>query len=509
MKTLLVLNIKALVVTIALVAFCEPGYASIRYVSNSAELQPALDGAVGGDTIILRAGVTFTGSFVLPAKSGTSWITIESSAMSNLPDGRRVRPSDSIHMPKLIAHKAVPALYTAAGAHHYRIRGVEFGTVAGVFNYDVVRLGKGTETSVTQLPYQIELDRVYIHGDSHVGGKRGIALNSRSTTVKNSYISDFKSTSLDTQAICGWNGPGPFLIANNYLEAAGENVMFGGGLPTITNLVPSDITIRGNHFFKPLTWRRASPTFAGTAWVVKNLLEFKNARRVLIEGNVLENNWLHAQNGYAILLTPRTEGGRAPWVVVEDITFTKNILRHTGAGFNICGQDGTYGGATRRVLIKNNVFEDIHSSWGNWGDFALVANDSQYITFDHNTIFHKRIIVFFSGAPTTGFVYKNNVSTHGLGLAGNGKGSGIPALDAFAPGYIVQKNVMAGGSSRLYPATNFFPASLNDILVTILSGGFLQAAAAPNPPILGTDGKNVGADLSAVATATANAVQTQ
>ena len=44
----------------------------------------------------------------------------------------------------------------------------------------------------------------------------------------------------------GWNGPGPFLIENNYLEAAGENVMFGGSDPSIANLVPSNITIRRN-----------------------------------------------------------------------------------------------------------------------------------------------------------------------------------------------------------------------------------------------------------------------
>ena len=30
----------------------------------------------------------------------------------------------------------------------------------------------------------------------------------------------------------GWNGPGPFLIENNYLEAAGENIMFGGNDPS-------------------------------------------------------------------------------------------------------------------------------------------------------------------------------------------------------------------------------------------------------------------------------------
>jgi hypothetical protein len=49
-------------------------------------------------------------------------------------------------------------------------------------------------------------------------------------------------------------------------------------------VVPSDIEIRGNHFRKPLSWRMEDPSYAGTLWTVKNLLELKSARRVLIEG---------------------------------------------------------------------------------------------------------------------------------------------------------------------------------------------------------------------------------
>src|SRR5207245_844491 len=82
------------------------------------------------------------------------------------------------------------------------------------------------------------------------------------------------------------------------LSGAGENVMFGGADPSITNLVPADIEIRGIHFFKPTAWR-------GVCAAVKNLFELKNARRVLIEGNIFENNWLAAQAGWAVQFTVR------------------------------------------------------------------------------------------------------------------------------------------------------------------------------------------------------------
>ena len=47
--------------------------------------------------------------------------------------------------------------------------------------------------------------------------------------------------------------------------------------------MPTDITIRGNHLFKRLTWR-------GAGVGVKNLLELKTGRRVRIENNLLEFN---------------------------------------------------------------------------------------------------------------------------------------------------------------------------------------------------------------------------
>ena len=105
------------------------------------------------------------------------------------------------------------------------------------------------------MPYEIVVDHVYIHGDPVWGQKRGIALNSAAITIGNSHISDIKADGQDTQAIGGWNGPGPYTIKNNYLEAAGENVMFGGADPAITDLVPDGITFRGNYVSRPMAWR--------------------------------------------------------------------------------------------------------------------------------------------------------------------------------------------------------------------------------------------------------------
>src|SRR5437660_308222 len=153
-------------------------------------------------------------------------------------------------------------------------------------------------------------DRVYAHCDPSLGQKRGISLNSASTTITGSYIFDIKAVGQDSQAICGWNGPGPFIITNNYLEAAGENLLFGGADPAIPSLVPSDIMISGNLLSKPVAWRSQN-------WSVKNLFELKNARRVFVTDNVFENNWEGGQPGYAILFTVRNQDGRCPWCQVD------------------------------------------------------------------------------------------------------------------------------------------------------------------------------------------------
>src|SRR5262245_2995430 len=44
-------------------------------VNAGSNLQSALNQAQPGDLILLQAGATFTGNFVLPNKTGTGWVT--------------------------------------------------------------------------------------------------------------------------------------------------------------------------------------------------------------------------------------------------------------------------------------------------------------------------------------------------------------------------------------------------------------------------------------------------
>src|SRR4029079_17387724 len=100
-----------------------------------------------------------------------------------------------------------PAFTTAPGAHHFRLQFLEI--VSTYAANQIVELGSAdsSQNSLSAVPHDLIIDRCYIHGDPDNGQKRGIALNTASTSIVNSYISDIKSGTEDAQAIAGWNGP--------------------------------------------------------------------------------------------------------------------------------------------------------------------------------------------------------------------------------------------------------------------------------------------------------------
>jgi hypothetical protein len=265
----------------------DPAAATVT-VRAGEDLQLALNNARPGDTILLERGATYVGNFVLPARAGDDAreITLRTALDDGLPAaGERISPASAPILAKLRSPNNLPALTAAPGARHWRVMLLEFLSNRNGAG-DIIALGDGSsaQNDASRVPAFLTLDRLYIHGDPDRGQKRGIALNSSDTAITGSYISDIKAVGQDNQAICGWNGPGRYLIENNHLEAAGENIMFGGADPGIIGLTPTGITIRRNVITKPIAWReQTSPR-----WQVKNLLELKNARQVVVERNLFE-----------------------------------------------------------------------------------------------------------------------------------------------------------------------------------------------------------------------------
>ena len=473
-------------------------------VPAGGDLQNAINNAAPGDTIIVEAGATYEGPFVLPNKSGDAEITIQSSRASEI--NGRVSPSQSGLLSRLTTSIVEPIISTAPGAHHYHLIGLEISTASpSNFIYDLVRLGSDTQTDLSTVPHHLILDRLWIHGYPTQHVQRGISLNSGETSILDSYISDIHVIGADTQAVCGWNGPGPYTIVNNYLEAAGENVMFGGAAPVLPNLVPTDITIRSNYFFKPLSWYGNDPSYAGIHWGVKNLLELKNARRVVVDGNIFENNWTDGQAGRSIVFTPRpSDSGLA--AVIEDVQFTNNIVRNVGSGMLLLGADEAPAPTDtrlRRVRVANNLFENIDGPrFGSNGAFLTVINGTEDVTVEHNTAIQTGNIIIADYAPNSRFLYRDNISHHNdYGIIGSGHGIGNDSIAYYFPNGVINTNVMAregnapGNVASIYPPGNYFPVSLNAVGFIDLSNGDYRLAATSPYKGAGTGGTDPGCNI--------------
>jgi len=250
--------LRAFLIGTSLLVIASPSSAEVRYVRAGDSLQAAINAARAGDEIRLAAGATFTGNFVLPVFDGDAVVTLR----TDLPDStlpaanHRVTPATAARFARIVSSNTSAALRTAPGAHHWRVMFIDFPSTRQGFG-DIIQIGDGSsaQTELSQVPYEITFDRVYVHGDPVSGQKRGIALNGRIVTIRNSYISEIKAVGADSQAIGGWNGPGPFSIENNYLEAAAEAFMLGGSDPAIQNLVSEDVLVRYNYMSRPMSWR--------------------------------------------------------------------------------------------------------------------------------------------------------------------------------------------------------------------------------------------------------------
>jgi hypothetical protein len=366
--------------------------------------------------------------------------------------------------------------------------------------YQIIAIGN-RDTSPATLPSHIVFDRCYVHGRAAENHRRGIEMDGAYVAVVDSYISDFQEVGAEAQGLWAYNTTGPLQIRNNYIEAAGENILFGGVDSGNAALVPSDIVISGNYFFKPLS-------LIPTNYVVKNLLEFKAAQRVVVTGNTFENNPAKSQNGFAILVTPRNQNGKAPWSVTSDIAITGNTLLNVGSGFNILGRDNLGSSQmTERLLIRNNLIGVTGLGNASGRGFQFLNGGSDY-TVDHNTVIttggsaSSLGFVQSANSKVTNAVFTNNLSTRtAYGFFGNGVGEGNAALNDNFTNWVFSKNVLVDGQGRYYPAGNFFPSGVNAVRFVNYQGANYALAADSPYKLAGTDGKDIGANVSAVPSA--------
>ncbi|HEY6230107.1 MAG TPA: hypothetical protein VIW64_02475 [Pyrinomonadaceae bacterium] len=480
------------------------------------DLQAALRLARFGDTIVLPAGAAYMGPIVLPFKPGGSgsdadYITIRTSDLSGIArKGERLKPS--LHaraMPRILAPADKIAVGTEPRAHHYKFIGIEIVNASNTgYVTNVVDLGGSDYRELAQFPHHLVFDRCYVYSTGLNRARRGFALNSAETSIINSHVSGFAGAGDETQAIAGWNGPGPFHIVNNYLEGAGEVMLIGGADPSIANLVPSDIEIRRNYFRKPKEWLgRAS---------IKGTFELKNARRVVIEGNLIESEILST----AIVLTVRNQNGKSPWSTLEDIDVRHNIVRHASSGINILGSDNEHPSQeAKRIRVVNNLLVDIVADRPDNIPYFLQVNGGRQILVAHNTVQQAGNIITAYGAPASDFVFRDNiVQFNNYGIACLITGADCGGDNRFCncfPGGSFRGNVIADNlgaaagnhDQEKYPAGNYFVSSFQRIGFNDSARGDWSLGAGSRTRKRATDGSDPGVNFEALIAAGAVAAR--
>ncbi len=528
----------------------------VKTVRASDDLQHALNDAACGETLKLEAGAVFAGHFVFPEKhcDDAHWIIVRTSAPDAAlpPEGTRLtpcsagvaslpgRPAYPCSSPKNVLariefqKKGRGPIEFASGANHYRFLGLEITRSASEDSVSNLVTIEGKSTAD-----HLVFDRDWIHGTAQSETTRGLGLGgSMNVAVVDSYFSDFHCIAkigacTDAQTISGGLGPnpmGPYKIENNFLEASGEAVLFGGGN---ASSVPHDIEIRRNHLFRPLTWMKEDPNFVGSSdghpFIVKNIFELKNAERVLFENNVLENCWGgFSQEGYAILLTPRNqEPNRCPECRVVDVTIRNSRIRNVGAGFQIANVKSDVGDFAKdggrysihNVLLENLDGEKFH---GHGVLFEILSTRVTLhdVSIDHVTGQANRAL-FLMGARVSeakmfNFTFTNNllgVGKQQILLTGGGAENCAFRPEVQGPAGVFEScftnskvagNVILGGSNK-WPQKNSLVKKLEDVGFKAadkerVSDYRLQPTSRYKNA--GTDQKDVGADLDAIEAAT-------
>ena len=415
---------------LALLLIPATAQAAVIVVPAGGDLQAAINSARPGDTIELQAGATYSGNFTLPVHGGTSYITIRTGGTTGLPAaGTRISPSHAKYLAKIKSPNTVSALTTKPGAAYWRLMLLEFGP-----NYkgmaEIIALGKNTDVQNTlgSVPHHLILDRLYIYGHALDGQKRGIGLNSASTTIVNCYIADIKAIGQDTQAIAGSNGPGPYHIENNFLQASTEVFLLGGDDPKIPGLVPSDLVFRGNVLTRPVSWRNPIvPTPSGlsaTAGTGGTLAAGTYSYRVVARRPASTDTATSARSTEVIATVGTSGQVTIRWAAVAGATeyrvYGRTVgnqtmyWRVTGTSFTDTGAAGTAGTppSTGSTWLVKNIFElkntrnaqvDYNLMENNWkhgqnGMSVLLTPRNQYgtctwcvvenVTFEYNVVRH-------------------------------------------------------------------------------------------------------------------------
>ncbi len=266
---------------------------------------------------------------------------------------------------------------TVASPSQWAFRGLEFYYTGVNTIYGLLSLGSGAENSTLSMVNHMEVDRCWMHDNpsDNFGVYRSIQEQGQYIYIHDSYLSGNRAG--ESQAILGTQALGPTVIRNNFLEASGENTLYGGGFST-TGLPNANHAFIGNYYYKPPSWKRTTstgaasgacwydatdPNWAGGEWyqdtnasqwyqcnssgnwaavgsgpafnnpTVKDMAEHKSGRYFTYSGNLFNYVWAQAQQGE--FFNNSQEPGSGAGIANDHITIQNNKMLHGYQFFEI------------------------------------------------------------------------------------------------------------------------------------------------------------------------------
>ena len=284
--------------------------------------------AVAGSTnheIVVPAGTTCSGTYILKSRTGTGQIIIRSGNLSRLPpDNARVSLAlDQQHMFLLRPAINQYSFVCEAGAADYRIIGSDYLPASG----ESVNAGEMDMANCTRVAIDrsISLSRLLPSRAA-----RNVTLNGTNVGVINSYVQCSRGDgSAPQEAVCiaSDNGHG-VLVQNNHILGSGITTFFTDSAGADKTL---DLTMRRNLIVGDERQRKGSPTSDGNYYTLRQPFEAKRCNRCRVNGNIWEN-WWNDQLAVSVifLISPRGDEDR----VISDIEFGYNFLRGTTSGLS-------------------------------------------------------------------------------------------------------------------------------------------------------------------------------
>ena len=338
------------------------------------------------------------------------------------------------------------AIDLMTGAHHYRFVGLEIAPPQIPANYTTQVTPQQAilfNTLVAQWGgiHDVIYDHCYVHGWDYPSAVFiGFQFDGQNVAAVDSYIEKINwwrpNGNIDAASMgfyFGVAGPGPLKLQNNYISAIGISLYvqeddnnYVNGAFTSSEIVPADVQILGNYFFKPESYRTQTAHWYSN----RHHLELKRGRRWQIEGNVFENNWATTQIAHSIAIRSSTgllrDGNNEG---TSDILVRNNIIKNSASGILIEGHDlghpwnTSEAITTSRIQVTNNVFRingyevsatGQYAGVGTGGMVGQLGGGLEDLIFNHNTVYSldgTQPFIFYddSGMLSEGYGFRDNI----------------------------------------------------------------------------------------------------